>query len=379
VRLGDLEARGLRRRLRMIDSAQGARVRVAGRELICFCSNDYLGLANDAVVKRAVVDAVEKWGWGAGASRLITGTMTPHQELEQRLAAFKGTEAALVCSTGYQANLAAVRALAGEGDVVLLDKLNHASIIDAARGSGAVVRVFPHRDYAKLERLLERTADARRRVIVTDSLFSMDGDLADLPRLVELKRRYDALLVIDEAHATGVLGPGGRGLAELQGVEHEIDLTVGTLSKAFGGIGGFLAGAREIVDWVINTAGAFIYTTALPPAACAAAMAGLDVIEREPQRRARVLALADRLRGDLSDQGWDVGNSQSQIIPLIVGSAESAVELAARLEGDGVLAPAIRPPTVPAGRARIRISLRADHRDEDVAPLLAGLAKHRGR
>lgn len=376
-RLSELESRGLRRRLRVIESAQDAHVTMRGREMVCFCSNNYLGLADDPAVKRAAVEAVGRWGWGAGASRLITGTMTPHQELELRLAAFKGTEAALVCSTGYQANLAAVRSLAGEGDVVLLDKLNHASIIDAARGSGAVVRVFPHRDYAKLERLLERTAGAKRRVVVTDSLFSMDGDLADLPRLAEIKRRYDALLVIDEAHATGVLGTGGRGLAELQGVEHEIDLTVGTLSKALGGIGGFLAGSREVIDWVINTAGAFIYTTALPPAACAAAMASLEVIEREPQRRARVLALADRLREELSRRAWDLGDSQSQIVPLMVGSAASALELAARLEGDGVLAPAIRPPTVPAGRSRIRISLCAHHRDEDLDLLLESLSRHR--
>jgi 8-amino-7-oxononanoate synthase len=267
--------------------------------------------------------------------------------------------------------------LAGKGDVVLLDKLNHASIIDAARGSGAVVRVFPHRDYDKLERLLQRTAAAPRRVIVTDSLFSMDGDLADLPRLVDLKRQYDALLVIDEAHATGVLGPGGRGVAELQGVEHEIDLTVGTLSKAFGGIGGFLAGAREIIEWVINTAGAFVYTTALPPSACAAATAALDVVEREPQRRTHVLAMTERLRTELSAKGWDLADSQSQIIPLIVGSADRAVELAARLEADGLLAPAIRPPTVPTGRSRIRISLCADHTDEDLDLLLAALSNHR--
>ncbi len=376
-RLSELESRGLRRRLRTIESAQDARVMMAGREMVCFCSNNYLGLADDPAVKRAAVEAVDRWGWGAGASRLVTGTMPPHQELEQRLAAFKRTNAALVCPTGYQANLAAVRSLADKGDVVLLDKLNHASIIDAARGSGAVVRVFPHRDYARLERLLDRTASAKRRVMVTDSLFSMDGDLADLPRLVELKRRYDALLVVDEAHATGVLGPGGRGLAELQGVEHEIDLTVGTLSKALGGIGGFLAGSREVIDWVINTAGAFIYTTALPPAACAAAMAGLEVIEREPQRRARVLALANRLRKELSRRAWDLGDSQSQIVPLMVGSAASAVELAARLEGDGVLAPAIRPPTVPAGRSRIRISLCAHHRDEDLDLLVESLSRHR--
>ncbi len=375
-RLSELESRGLRRRLRTIESTQGAHVTLAGRSLVCFCSNNYLGLADHPAIKAAVAEAVGQWGWGAGASRLITGTMVPHQQLESKLAAFKRTEAALVCSTGYQANLAAVRALAGRGDAVFLDKLDHASIIDAARGSGAVVRVFPHRDYDKLERLLQRTAAAHRRVIVTDSLFSMDGDLADLPRLVDLKRRYQALLVIDEAHATGVVGPGGRGVAELQGVEGEIDLTVGTLSKALGGIGGFLAGSREIIEWVVNTAGAFIYTTALPPAACAAAMAALDLVEREPQRRARVLALADRLRRELSGRGWDLGGSQSQIIPLIVGPADRAVELAAHLEADGLLAPAIRPPTVPTGRSRIRISLCADHSDEDLDRLMSALSGH---
>ena len=373
--LADLEARGLGRALRTVESAQGARVRVGGRELICFCSNNYLGLANHPRIRQAVIDATREWGWGAGASRLITGTMGPHRELELRLAAFKRTEAALVCSTGYQANLAAIRALAGKGDVVLVDKLDHASIIDAARGSGAVVRVFGHRDYAKLERLLDRTASARRRVIVTDSLFSMDGDLADLPRLVELKKGYGALLCIDEAHATGVFGLGGRGVAELQGVEHEIDATVGTLSKALGGIGGFVAGSAHLIDWIINTAGAFIYTTALPPPACAAAAAALDVVEQEPQRRAHVLALAERLRSELAEKGWDLAGSQSQIVPIVVGSADRALALAAGLEADGLLAPAIRPPTVPAGRCRIRISLSADHTIEDIDRLLGSLQR----
>jgi len=374
--LADLDSRGLRRRLRVVESAQEARVTVACRSLLCFCGNNYLGLANHPAVRAAAIEAVERWGWGAGASRLITGTMGAHQQLECKLAAFKGTEAALVCSTGYQANLAAVRALAGKDDVVLLDKLNHASIVDAARGSGAIVRVFPHRDYDKLGRLLERTGPARRRVIVTDTLFSMDGDLADLPRLVELKRRYDALLVVDEAHATGVLGRRGRGAAELQGVEREIDVTVGTLSKALGGIGGFLAASREIIDWVVNTAGAFIYTTAPPPAACAAAAAALDIVQREPQRRVRLLALAERLRSELSARGWDSGGSRSQIVPIVVGPAERATALAAALEADGVLAPAIRPPTVPAGRSRLRISLCADHTDADLGAFLQALDKH---
>ncbi len=366
--LDALNDQGLGRRLREVESAQGTYVIVEGRRLCCLCSNNYLGLANHPHVVRAVSEAVERWGWGAGASRLVSGHMTPHAELEARLAAFKRTEAAIVLPTGYQANLAAVRALAGPGDVVLLDKLNHASLIDAARGSGAVVRVFPHRDDAKLERLLERTMDARRRVIVTDSVFSMDGDVADLPRLVELKRRYDALLCVDEAHATGVFGAGGRGLAEMMGVEGDVDVVVGMLSKALGGIGGFIAASRGFVDWVINVAGAFIYTTALPPAACAGASAALDIVEREPRRRERLLAMAARLREGLGGRlGWNVGGSCSQIIPLVVGEAEAAVSLSRRLEEAGFFVPAIRPPTVPRGKARLRISLTSEHSDSDLA------------
>ncbi|HON65323.1 MAG TPA: 8-amino-7-oxononanoate synthase [Phycisphaerae bacterium] len=382
-----LSRQGLRRRLRRIDSAQGGRLSLDGRDVCCFSSNNYLGLANHPHVTAAVRDAVERWGWGAAASRLITGHMGPHEQLERRLAAFKRTEAALVCSTGYQANLAAIRGIAGAGDVVIIDKLNHASIVDACRGSGAVLRVFPHRDYDKLARLLDRSGSFRRRVIVTDSLFSMDGDLADLPRLVELKRRYDALLCIDEAHATGVLGENGRGLAEAAGVEGEIDVVVGTLSKALGGIGGFIAARAEIIEWLINTAGAFIYTTALPPAACAAAMAALDIVEREPQRRRDLLASAARLRRELaeicssnrhatSDRRPSIGDSASQIVPLIVGDAAEAVRLADALLDDGLLVLPIRPPTVPRGTARLRISLSCEHTPADVDRLLAAIDRH---
>jgi len=376
-RLDDLAARGLRRQLRRIDSRPGPRVVAGGREMRCFSNNNYLGLADHPHVVAAVRDAVERWGWGAGASRLITGHMAPHEQLETRLAAFKGTEAALVCSTGYQANLAAVRGLAGAGDVVFVDKLNHASIIDACRGCGAVLRVFAHRDYGKLERLLERSGGYRRRVIVTDSLFSMDGDFADLPRLAELKHRYDALLCVDEAHATGVFGDHGRGLAEHAGVEGDIDAIVGTLSKALGGIGGFVAARAEIVDWLINTAGAFIYTTALPPAACAAACAALDIVEGEPQRRRELLEKASYLRHSLADaRGLDIGTSQSQIVPLMIGDAARTVQLAEALADDGLLVLPIRPPTVPRNGARLRISLCCDHTADDIDALLATLDRH---
>jgi len=364
--LHERAVKGLRRTLRLVESPQATRVTRAGRTLTCFGSNNYLGLANHPRIVAAVRHAVERWGWGSGASRLVTGHMPPHQDLEQALARFKRTEAALVCSTGYQANLAAIRSLAGKGDVILLDKLDHASIIDAALGSGATVRVFPHKDYRKLQRLLERTASARRRVIVTDTLFSMDGDFADLPRLVELKKRYDAILCVDEAHATGVWGANGRGVAERMGVEDDVDVTVGTLSKALGGIGGFVAGSRELIEWVINTAGPFIYTTALPPAACAAALAALELVHEEPTRRLRLARLAERLRNELKSQGWNIGGSESQIIPVIVGEADRAVRLATELEAEGLLVPAIRPPTVPRGHARLRVSLCSEHSDAEM-------------
>ncbi len=375
--LDDLAALGLRRSLRLISSAQNHHITSAGRELVNFASNNYLGLAAHPHVTSAVKAAVDEWGWGAGASRLVSGHMEPHRCLEERLAAFKRAEAALVCPTGYAANLAAVRALGRSGDAILLDKLNHASIIDAAMGSGAIVRVYPHGDLSKLERLLERTADAPRRIIVTDSVFSMDGDLADLPRLVELKQRYRAMLVVDEAHATGVFGKRGAGVAEWQGVEHQIDVVVGTLSKALGGIGGFIAAARLVIDWIINTAGPFIYTTGIPPAACVAAMAALDVVVREPERRRRVLESAVRVRETLQALGWKTGPSCSQIIPVIVGDAERAVALSRRLEESGLLVPAIRPPTVPRGSSRLRISLSSEHTPDDLERLLEALGEAR--
>jgi len=379
--LSELSARGLRRSLRTIESAQGPYVTVGGRRLCNFSSNDYLGLANHPHVRAAVKEAVDSWGWGAGASRLVSGHMPPHAQLESRLAAFKRTEAALVCSTGYQANLAAVRGLAGKDGVILLDKLDHASIIDgafgaaSAPGGGPAVRTFGHRDYDALQRLLKRYADAPQRVIVTDSLFSMDGDFADISTLVEIKKRFGAILCVDEAHATGVFGEHGRGVAELMGVEDQIDVVVGTLSKALGGIGGFIAASAEIVDWLINTARAFIYTTALPPAACAAALAALDMVEREPQGRQRLLVNADRLRAELTGRlGLDVAGSASQIVPIIVGPAERALGLARQLEEMGFLVPAIRPPTVPPGKARLRISLSAEHETRDLDRLLDALA-----
>jgi len=349
---------------------------VDGREVVCFASNNYLGLAGDQRVVAAAKEALDRWGWGAGASALVSGASEPLRGLEQRIATFKGSQGALVLGSGYLANLAAVRAAAGVGDVVFLDKLNHASIVDAARASGARVRVFAHRDYDRLEVLLGRSAGAKRRLIVTDSLFSMDGDFADLLRLVELKRRYEATLMIDEAHATGVMGARGRGVAEEAGVESEIDITVGTLSKALGGVGGFVCGSAALVEYLVNTARSYVYTTALPAAACAPVEVALDIVEQEPQRRGRLKASSAWLRRELRERlGLGTGDSCSQIIPVIVGSAERAVAVSEALLKRGFLVPAIRPPTVPANSARLRVSVMALHSREDLAGLVAALAE----
>ena len=371
-----LVAADLLRRPVVVDSAVGPKVTVDGRDVICLCSNDYLSLAADPAVRDSAAGAVEKWGVGAGASRLISGTTRLHAQLEQALAAFKGTAAAVVTTTGWMANHAALAALAGAGDLVVCDKLNHASILDAAAACGAVMRTFGHRDVARLNKLLDRLRGRYRRcVIATDSLFSMDGDLAALTELVESKRRYDALLMIDEAHATGVLGENGRGAAELLGVEEHIDVTVGTLSKALGALGGFVAGPQELIDTITNTARAYIYTTALPPALCAAAAEALRIVQTQPQRRRRLLELAGGLRERLRAAGFDTGDSVSQIIPIMIGSPAEALRISRRLLEAGFLVPAIRPPTVPRGASRLRVSLCAAHQASDLERFVAALAE----
>lgn len=368
--LTSLAERGLLRAPMALDSAVGATVRVAGRDLTCLCSNDYLGLANDPAVRAAAAGALEKWGVGAGASRLVSGTMGPHLQLERELAAFKKTEAAMVTSTGWIANRAAICALAGAGDLILCDKLNHASILDAAQGSRAKLRTYPHRDTARLKTLLDRERSQHRRcLLVTDSLFSMDGDLAPLRQLVDLKTHYDATLLIDEAHATGVLGPGGRGLAEHLHLEDEIDVTVGTLSKALGAMGGFIAGPAPLIDLLRTSARAYIYTTAPPPAICAAASESLRIVRDEPARRETLLAMATELRAALHERGLDTMDSASPIIPVLVGAPSRAVRIAQQLFEAGFLLPAIRPPTVAPGTSRLRISLSAAHSGDMISQL----------
>ncbi|MBM3860415.1 MAG: 8-amino-7-oxononanoate synthase [Verrucomicrobia bacterium] len=361
--LDELRACGLHRGLRRIDSSQGPRIVVGGRDLLNFSSNDYLGLANDPVLKCAAVAAIKRWGVGAGASRLVCGNLAPYEELETKLAAFKRKEAAIVFGSGYAANVGTITALAGKGDVVILDKLDHASMIDGARQSGATIRVYPHKDMRKLEALL-RTASGRV-LIVTETVFSMDGDAAPLAEIVALKEQYGAWLMIDEAHATGISGKNRRGLAEELGVEDKIDVTLGTLSKALGGVGGFVAGSCELIELLRNRARSLIYSTALPPSVCAAAAAAVDlVMSGEGARRQEGLWANVRALG-----------AQSPIHPVIVGDEAAAVELSQKLFERGIFVPAIRYPTVPKGKARLRVTLSAAHMREDIERLRNELSR----
>jgi 8-amino-7-oxononanoate synthase len=374
--LAALDAQGVRRRLHSRSSPQAARLTLDGRELINFGSNDYLGLAADPRLSAAVAAALAREGWGSGASPLVTGYASLHAELERRLAELEGVEAALLFPSGFAANMGAVAALVGPGDAVFADRKNHASLWEGCRLSRADVRVYPHCDWQRLDDLLARSVREgkhRRRLIVSDSLFSMDGDLAPLVELAELAARHGAMLMIDEAHATGVFGADGRGVAQQLGVEQGIDVRVGTLSKALGSSGGFVAGSRKLIEWLVNRARPYIYSTAAPAAAAAAALAALDIVAAQPQRRRELLARAGTVRRELVAQGWDVGRSASQIIPIVVGEPLRAVELSARLLERGLWAPAIRPPTVPEGEACLRLSLTCGHTPQMIDALLGGL------
>ncbi len=372
--LADLERRGLRRRLVDRVGAQGAMVRLDGQELINFSTNDYLGLAADPRLTEAVRAALDGQGWGAGASPLISGHSDLHRQLEERLAQFEQAEAALIFPSGFAANVGTIAALVGPGDVVFTDRKNHASLLDGCRLSRADVRVYRHGDSDQLNRRLKRYAGHNRRLIVTDSLFSMDGDVAPLFHLADVADRHGAMLMIDEAHATGVFGASGRGVAEAQDVESRVQVRVGTLSKALGSHGGYVVGERRLIDWLVNRARPYVFSTAAPAAVAAASLAALDIVIAEPERRVILLERAAELRHRLAGLGWNVGNSVSQIIPIVVGEAEAAVRLSASLRQKGLLVPAIRPPTVPMGEACLRISLSHAHSAEMIDRLVHALS-----
>jgi 8-amino-7-oxononanoate synthase len=355
---------------------QGAMIEIDGRQLVNFGSNDYLGLAADGRLASAAIAAIEQQGLGSGASPLVTGRTQSQAELEQALAEFEQTEAALVFPSGFAANVGTITALAGRDDVVLSDAKNHASLIDACRLSRAEVRVYRHGDMAQLAQLLGDAAAFRRRFIVTDAVFSMDGDLARLSELTELAQRSRAVLIVDEAHATGVLGPDGRGLCAALGMEHLIPVRIGTLSKAFGSVGGFVVGQQSLIDWLFNRARPFVFSTALPAACHQASLAALQIVREEPSRRDGLLRRAERMRAALRELGWNTGQSASQIIPIVLGDPERTMNLAQRLREQGLFVPGIRPPSVPVGESLLRISLSAAHRPEHDDRLLEAIGRN---
>ncbi len=398
-RLATLREQGLRRELRRVESPQGTRIEVGRRTLLNFSSNDYLGLANHPALKEAAIQAVGRYGAGSGASRLICGSLAPHHELEEALAAFKGAEAALSFSSGYATALGTIGALLGKDDVLVLDKLVHACVVDAARLCGAKLRVFAHNDLDELEKILQwaaaqprATRPASRTLVVTESVFSMDGDLAPLREIVALKDRYGAWLMVDEAHGTGLFGAHRRGVAEALGVSGDIEVQMGTLGKALGAAGGYICGARALIDLLVNRARSFIFSTAPVPASAAAATAGIRLVQSAEgaSRHARLAERIGQSRTALaSGQPSPVPAAtaavqapahraadptlHSPIIPLRVGPEASAVELAAALRDRGVFIPAIRYPTVARGQARLRVTVTAAHTAEDIATLASTL------
>jgi len=377
IRLDDLNRRSLLRKLRIIDSATGPEVRMDGRMILLLSSNNYLGLATHPKVVEAAAQSLRRYGVGAGSSRVTAGTLRPHAELEARLAAFKHTESALVFSTGYHANLGLIQTLAEDNRVIYTDRLCHASLIDACRLSKATLRVFRHRDAAQLASLLARKQPPAPALIVTDGVFSMDGDLAPLPELVKIAEQTGSTVVVDDAHGTGVMGPEGRGTAEHFGLTGGSLVQMGTLSKALGGFGGFVVGPRTLIDYLVNRARSFLYTTALPPAIAAAAVAALDVVESEPERRETLWQLTRRLQNGAHSLGYDTLGSQSPIVPILIGDAGKALKMGARLLEHGIYAPAIRPPTVPEGTSRLRMSVTAAHTPQQIDDVLGVLEKLR--
>jgi 8-amino-7-oxononanoate synthase len=358
--LSDIRDRGLYRRMRMISGPQGPRVLLDGRPVLLLCSNNYLGLADHPRVREAAAEAAMRYGAGAGASRLVSGNMRIHRRLEERLADFKGYRTALLFGSGFLANTGVVQALAKPGEVVFSDALNHASIVDGCRLAGAETFVYDHADMDHLAWGL-REAEGRGSLIVTDGLFSMDGDVAPLAEIVELARRFDARVMVDDAHGTGTVGPGGRGTVAAAGLEDEVDVLVGTLGKSLGSYGAYVCCDDAMAKYLVNTARTLIFSTALAPPQVAAAMAALELLREEPRRVERLQRNGRILRDALADQGLPAGGGDAPIVPVIVGDADGAVAASERALERGVFAQAIRPPTVPDGSSRLRLTVMASH------------------
>ncbi len=368
--LEKIKKTGLYRELNIVESAQGTHLEIKGKTYLSFCSNNYLGLANHPLVIKAVKDAVGKYGWGAGASRLVSGNMKLHEVLEGEISRFKGKEASIVFPTGYMANIGTISSLVSKGDLVICDKLNHASIIDGCRLSGADFRVYPHCDMERLENILKKSSKYSRKLIVTDTVFSMDGDLAPLPDIVRIAQKYKAMVMADEAHGTGVFGKKGRGVIEHFNLSEKVSIVMGTLSKAIGSLGGYVSGDEDLINFLRNRARPFMYTTALPPAVCAASIAGINLIQNDPSLRTSLWNNVRYLKKELDLLNFNVITSESPIIPILIGDARKAVDVSALLYKKGILIPAIRPPTVPAKSSRLRMTVMSTHTREDMERLL---------
>lgn len=370
--LAQLDQAGLSRSLRSVMTAPTGRTLLDGREVILLGSNNYLGLSVHPIVVEAAATAVQKYGTGASASRLMSGNCHLYTELETKIAEAKGTEAALVFGSGYLANIGTIPVLASKGDLILSDALNHASIIDGCRLSQATKQIYRHCDVEHLESLLAQSTKFRNRLIVTDGVFSMDGDIAPLPEICGLAEQYDATVMVDDAHSFGILGETGGGTIEHFGLENRGVIQMGTLSKAIGGLGGYVAGSTALIDFLMNRARGFIFTTGLPPATLAGASAALDVIRSNPELRQRLSSNVLLLKNALLESGFQLLPTQTQILPLILGSVDVASRFAEALLSHGVYAPAIRPPTVPEGTSRLRISVIACHTTEDLGIAIKG-------
>ena len=380
ARLHELAALGLARRTRLVSGPQGPHVLLDGKPVLLLCSNNYLGLADHPRVREAAAEAAMRWGVGAGASRLVSGTMTIHRRLEERLAAFMRRESALLFGSGYMAHAGVIAALARPGDVIFSDELNHASIIDGCRLSRAEIFVYDHCDTEHLEWGIEQ-AEGRGALIVTDSVFSMDGDLAPLPEIVELAHRHRLRTLVDDAHGTGTIGPGGRGMLARHGLEDHVDVIVGTLGKALGCYGAFVACDEQMARYLLNAARTFVFSTALPPPAVAGALAALELLEESPKRVERLAANARVLRTELEAEGFDVRGLATHILPLVIGDAELTMRICERALAGGVFVQPVRPPTVPPMTSRLRLAVMATHREEELraaARLLARAARAAG-
>jgi len=371
-KLRQIQEAGLYRRMKYLQSPQGAHVRMAGEDILMMSSNSYLGLCSDERLKQAARDAIEQFGTGSGGSRLTTGSYAIHKKLEEEIAAFKGTEAALIFNTGYMANVGVISAIADKSWVIFSDRLNHASIIDGCRLSGAEIVVYEHGDPADLESKVGKYR-GRRGLLVTDGLFSVDGDIAPLPALADIARRHQLLLMVDDAHATGVLGENGGGTADYFGMTCGIDAMMGTFSKALAGEGGFVAGSQSLIDYLVNRARSFIFSTALSPATIAVSLEALKIVRTDSQPRTTLLNNARWFREQLRDAGFSVPDFPTQILSVVLGPPDVAVRFSERLMEKRIFVSAIRPPTVPAGTSRLRISIMATHTKQDLTRAIAAI------